>query len=63
MLNDMAPARRRTKRQAGVRNHMEVMVVIDHTVINFHGEETTELFVLAVFNMVTVLSALYSLSG
>ena len=31
------------------------MVVIDNTVVQFHGEDNTELFILAMFNMVRIV--------
>jgi len=41
----------RHKRDIG--KHLEVMVVTDSTVIDFHGEDDAELFLLAIFNMVS----------
>lgn len=48
----MAESRTKQKRAVADRKFLEVMVVIDETVIQFHGEQHTELFILAIFNMV-----------
>ncbi|XP_067936820.1 ADAM DEC1-like [Watersipora subatra] len=45
---------RRSKRDVAEQKYLEVMVVIDQTVIEFHGEDDTELFILALFNMVSL---------
>lgn len=43
----------RAKRATPGDKYLEVMVVIDSTVVDFHGEQNTEVFVLALFNMVS----------
>jgi len=43
---------RRFERAATSQKFLEVMVVIDKTVVEFHGEQNTEVFILALFNMV-----------
>lgn len=52
--DDKTDDRRKRDVNSGIgQRYLEVMVVIDHTIISFHGEENTELFVLALFNMVS----------
>lgn len=54
-LNDV-DRNSRIRRQAPSGSHnekyLEVMVVMDSTVVDFHGDENSELFILALFNMV-----------
>lgn len=54
LMANRSNRRRRAVGQSDQRQKfLEVMVVIDRTIIDFHGEENTELFVLALFNMVS----------